>query len=236
MKQTWKKFATRIDAMSLRERAIIFILGAVVLLVLVNSLLLESQFANQKQVAQKIQQEQALIAGVQKEIQQVVHRHDEDPDKHNRVLLENLTGQLRQMEGALQGVQRGLISPEKISLVLEEILKQNGRLRLISLKTLPPTGLVQQAHVDLGSGSAEQTQKGADPGKSMSNPNALYRHGVQITLSGSYLDMLNYMAALEAMPWQLFWGGAKLDVDAQRTSTLTLTLFTLSLEKKWLNL
>jgi MSHA biogenesis protein MshJ len=47
---------------------------------------------------------------------------------------------------------------------------------------------------------------------------------------------MNYLEQLEAMPWQLLWANAKLNVDEYPKSTLTLRLFTLSLDKKWLNL
>jgi MSHA biogenesis protein MshJ len=240
MKQYWQKFSTRIDALSLRERVIIFMLAAVVLLTLVNSLLLESQFAHQKQIAQQIQQEQSQIAGLQTEIQQVVQRHNVDPDKQNRARLEQLTQQLSQMEGSLRGLQRGLISPGQISVVLEEILQKNGKLHLVSLKTLPATSLIGQAQEDgktaARSPASGRQQQDADRTGSRPVADALYKHGVEITVRGSYLEMLNYLKALEAMPWQLFWGSVKLNVDEHPTSTLTLTLFTLSLEKKWLNL
>jgi MSHA biogenesis protein MshJ len=64
----------------------------------------------------------------------------------------------------------------------------------------------------------------------------LYRHGVEIVLQGSYLDMISYMAALEALPVQLFWGKASLDAQQYPNSRLTLTLYTLSLDQKWMKL
>jgi MSHA biogenesis protein MshJ len=64
----------------------------------------------------------------------------------------------------------------------------------------------------------------------------LYRHGVEISVRGNYLDMIDYMTALESLPTQLFWGGARLDVEDYPTSRLTLTLYTLSLDSKWLKL
>jgi MSHA biogenesis protein MshJ len=53
---------------------------------------------------------------------------------------------------------------------------------------------------------------------------------------GNYLDMLNYMAALEAMPTQLFWGKAELQVEEYPGARLTLTLYTLSLDAQWMKL
>ncbi len=67
-------------------------------------------------------------------------------------------------------------------------------------------------------------------------PDLLFRHGVEITLSGSYLDMIAYMEALEALPTQLFWGRAEFEVDQYPNARLTLTLYTLSMDKKWMKL
>jgi MSHA biogenesis protein MshJ len=67
-------------------------------------------------------------------------------------------------------------------------------------------------------------------------PDLLFRHGVEITLSGSYLDMIAYMEALEALPTQLFWGKAEFEVENYPNARLTLTLYTLSMDKKWMRL
>jgi MSHA biogenesis protein MshJ len=44
------------------------------------------------------------------------------------------------------------------------------------------------------------------------------------------------MDALEAMPTQLFWGRAELQVEEYPDARLTLTLYTLSLDRKWIKL
>jgi MSHA biogenesis protein MshJ len=62
----------------------------------------------------------------------------------------------------------------------------------------------------------------------------IYKHGVKITVRGSYADLLQYLTALEKLPTQMFWGVAKMDVVKHPTVELTLTLYTLSLEKTWL--
>ena len=64
----------------------------------------------------------------------------------------------------------------------------------------------------------------------------LYRHGVEIVLQGSYLDMVSYMDALQALPAQLFWGKAELAAGQYPNARLKLTLYTLSLDQKWMQL
>ena len=238
MKQYWQRIVLRIDALTLRERAMIFAMAAVVLTTLVNVVLLDPQFAKQKQLSERIKQEQETIAGIQAEIQQKVKSQAIDPDAANRARLQTLKEQSSQMQGAMRDVQKGLVSPDKMSELIESILKQNGRLRLVSLKTLPVTGLSEMVATESKTAGEKTAAAAASPAKQDSQPAAgfVYRHGVEIMVEGGYLDMMNYMAALEAMPWQLFWGRAKLSVDEYPRATLTLTLFTLSLDKAWLNI
>jgi MSHA biogenesis protein MshJ len=238
MKQYWQRIVLRIDVLSLRERAMIFAAAAVILITLVNTVLLEPQFAKQKQLSERIRQEQEKIAEIQAEIQQKVKSQAIDPDAATRMRLQALKQQSAQMQGAMRDVQKGLVSPDKMSELLESILKQNGRLRLVSLKTLPVTGLNEMVATENKTAGEKTATATVSPAKQESQPAAgfVYRHGVEIMVQGGYLDMMNYMAALEAMPWQLFWGRAKLSVDEYPKATLTLTLFTLSLDKAWLNI
>jgi len=239
MKQTWQKLALRIDALSLRERVIIFAMASLILISLINAALLDPQFAKQKQMSLQIKQGQAQIAMIQAEIQQKVKLRELDPDAANVVRLQMLKKQSTQMQGSLRDMQSALVSPDKMTRLLEDIVKQNGQLRLMSLTTLPVTSLRDALPAPGAAGetaAASAPAAAKDKKENRTVADEVYRHGVVITLQGAYLDMLNYMSALEAMPWQLFWGDAKLKVDDYPKATLTLTLFTLSLDKKWLNL
>lgn len=237
MKAHWQKLALRIDAMSLRERAMIFAMSAVILVALVNATLLEPQYAKQKQLSQKRKQEQEQIAVIQSEIQQKRNAQQVDPDIANRNRLALLKQQSDQMHMQLLAMQKGLVSPDRMAVLLEDILKRNGKLKLISLKTLPASNLTDAPALD-PKNPVEKTAVAAPKDSAQSKPviDAVYKHGVEIVMQGGYLDIMNYMTELEAMPWQLFWGKATLNVEAYPKATLTLTLFTLSLDKKWLNL
>lgn len=247
MKQSWERIALKIDALSVRERTIIFAAAALILITLINMLLLDPLFAKQKQLSLKLQQDQARNAEVQNEIQQKVQARSIDPDAANRTRLQQLKQQSLHMNAAMRDMQKGLVSPDKMAALLEDILKRDGRLRLMSLKTLPVSRLneaslnessVKEASAsdnkNLDKAAIALAAKGKNDDKAADG--TVYRHGVEIAMQGSYLDMISYMATLEAMPWQLFWGKANLHVDAYPKATLTLTLFTLSLDKKWLNM
>jgi MSHA biogenesis protein MshJ len=238
MKQYWQLIVLKIDALSLRERAMIFAAAAAVLIALVDTALLEPQFAKQKLLSEQMTQEQAKIAEIQAEIQQKAKSQAIGPDVANRMRLQALKQQSAEMQGTMRDFQKGLVAPDKMSELLESILKQNGRLRLVSLKTLPVAGLPDLISIEsktVGEKAAAATASLAKQDSQLTS-GFVYRHGVEIMVEGGYLDMMNYMAALEAMPWQVFWGRAKLSVDEYPKATLTLTLFTLSLDKAWLNI
>jgi len=236
MKQRMQQLAKKIDALTLRERVILFVGAASVLVFLVNFLLIDPQFAKQKTLAQQIRQDQAQMQELQTLISQRIKAQAMDPDAENRMRLQALKQQQTQLQAKLQDMQKGLVSPDRMVGLLEDILKRQGKLQLVGLKTLPVTGLREDVAADP---KAAANQGAATSRGSAGNPadgDLIYKHGVEITLQGTYLDILDYMSELEKMPWQVFWGKARLDVDAYPRATITLTLFTLGLDKKWLNL
>jgi MSHA biogenesis protein MshJ len=236
MKQLWQRIASKIDALGLRERIFIFLMAVVILIAFVNSTVLSQEFSKETQLAQQIAQDQSQIAGIQAEIRAKLAAFDSHPDAAKQAHLNELKQKSAQMRMALQDMQKGLVSPDRMATLLADLLKQNGRLRLVSLRTLPASGLNEADAV--AKPDAEKKAAELNKGKSseMAPGNVVYKHGVEIVIEGDYLEMVNYMTALEAMPWQLFWGKAKLTVDDSSKRNLTLTLYTLSLEKKWLNI
>lgn len=222
MKQRWQRLVVKIDAMSLRERAMIFAMAALVVVTLVNTLMLDPLFARQKALSQRETQEQGKIADMQKQIQALVEAHGADPDAAARARLQGLQQQFAQLAEQLQAMQKGLVPPDKMVQLLQSILKRQGRLQLVALRTLPATGLSgQQPKTDAP--QAEGTEK------------LVYMHGVEITVQGSYADVLGYLAQLEHLPWQMFWDKISLEVKEYPVATVTLTLYTLSLDKAWLS-
>lgn len=240
MKQYWLSIAQKIDARSLRERAIIFVMAVLVLVVIVNNLVLDPQFIKQKKLSQQASQDRAKIAAIQSEIDQKLKAQSIDPDVANRARLQALVQQATVMQGALLDMQKGLVAPEKMSALLEEIMRHNDKLRMVSLKTLPAVRIDEVAQSDgklaVEKNPAAGNVSAKDKTEPASTAGAIYKHGVEMKFQGGYLDMMSYLTELEAMPSQLFWVKAKLEVDEYPKATLTLTLFTLSLDKKWLNI
>jgi MSHA biogenesis protein MshJ len=59
----------------------------------------------------------------------------------------------------------------------------------------------------------------------------VYKHGVKLTLVGGYAALTRYMESWKALPVGFYWARAELDAGAHPEISLTLTLYTLSLER-----
>lgn len=236
MKEQWKRIEARINALTLRERAMVFAATVAVLVAMTNFLFLDPLFARQKAVSTQIKMEQQQIAAIQQEIQQRVKARSADPDMAMRERLRVLKMQSEKIHGELAGMQRGLVSPDKMAALLEDLLARNGKLQLISLKTLPASPLVEAQEETAAPAPAQTAGSTMTKQADKASVETLYKHGVEIVVQGSYPDITNYLTQLEGMPWQLFWAGAVLNADAYPKVNLKLTLFTLSLDKQWLNI
>jgi MSHA biogenesis protein MshJ len=277
MKQEWLNLLIKINAMSARERAMIFAAASAVFVMLVVTAFLEPLLGQQKKLSSQLLQSQSEIGGLQAEIKQKMALNLIDPDIANRARVQQLKQQVDHLHTAFRNMEQDLVAPGKVATLLQSVLKQHGKLRLLSLKTLPGTGLndlppegkenkvdtenaagkALLAKITAPSAGAAPATTGpagasavlaallpAPPGAAndkadkpaMPAEGPIFRHGVEVVVHGGYLELLEYMAALEALPWRLYWGKVQLNVDTYPNATLTMDVYTLSLDRKWLNL
>ena len=238
MKRLWKRYVERMDAASLRERVMVFAATAVALVALLNAALIEPQLTVQRKLAREITLRQGEIKTLQEQLQKVALARQADPDKLNRDKLETLKRQVSEIEAKLVVEQRKFAPPEQVGKLLEEMLSRNRKLQLVDLRTLPVATLSRFA----GESEKPAAQKPAADKPAAQKPapgtpaagGQIYRHGVEITVSGSYLDLLEYLKDLEKLPSQMYWGRLELSVAAHPKVNLKLSVYTLSLDPAWM--
>ena len=239
MKEQWIKLAARIDALTLRERIMVFAASAAAIVFLLHFFALGPQLRRQDALTAQIGHQNNNIEGIDNEIRARVEAAQRDPDAPARERLAALRKETEALSLQLRAMQNGLVAPERMAPLLDSILRANGRLSLVSVRTLPAESVLEAGRRAAGQGVAPAPGAAAPAGMAgaESGPaELLYRHGVEITVRGNYLDMVDYMAALESLPTQLFWGRAQLDAETWPASRLSLTLYTLSLDRKWMKL
>ena len=220
-----EKLNKKVDSLSLRERTLIFAAAAFILVSLVNMLFLEPLLTKQKVLSSRLVQQQEKMKAVQAQLESVLEAKRNDAGSPLRQRLAQLKQQLAEGESYIKGRSDRLVPSDKMASVLEQMLNKNGRLQLVGLQTLPAAPLM---------GKSASKGKGKNAGQPPLGKQEVFKHGVQITVRGNYLDMLKYLEALEHLRVQMFWGRARLDVTRYPVAELTLTVYTLSLDKTWL--
>lgn len=234
IKQRVLQLAARMDALSLRERGMVFGATVAVLAFAGHTFVLAPQDAKQAALRTQIDQQQAAIAAIDGEITARVEGSRIDPDAQSRARLNTMQQEMGQLGSQLLALEHGLVPPERMGPLVDGILRANGRLKLVSMRTLPAEPLAAPDTTPAAA-AAPAASAGAAPAAASDVP-LLYRHGVEVTVRGNYLDMVDYMSALDAMPTRMFWGRARLDVETYPGARLTLTLHTLSLDRQWMKL
>lgn len=214
MRELLARYAERIDNATLRERVLIFVAAAVVLVAVFSQALIAPLRAQQQRLGAEIAHKEKELRLVQSELQRLVQGREVDPDARNRAKVAELRTQLAELDAQIATEQRRFTPPQRMREVLEEMLERNKRLQLLDLKTLP----VKELTVVAGQGGT----------------NRVYRHGVELTVAGRYLDIHAYLKSLEGTPTQIYWGRAEMAVPEYPLATLKVMVYTLSFDRAWL--
>jgi MSHA biogenesis protein MshJ len=112
--------------------------------------------------------------------------------------------------------------------LLEDMIGHKSGLRLLSLKTLPLAPLLEKK----AGADASGAEKSLD--RSTNTSAGLFKHGVEIRLEGSYQELTAYLERLEQAKSKLLWSSVTLAAEQHPKLVLTLTVYTLSLDRAWL--
>jgi MSHA biogenesis protein MshJ len=225
MKQAWEKLALRFQARKPRERFMVFAAGAALIVLIVFEAAIDDTRQRQKAARLNIDRYQAEVAQLQKQNAEMSRLLAADPEVVERHRVDDLTRQLAAFDAELHGVQQTLVPPDKMARVLEELLKGESSVRLVRLRTLPAMALDAPEVAPVAAGVVPS-------GPRIGNP--VFKHGIELTLEGGYLHLVAYQAKLEKLPWRMFFARTHIDSTAYPRATMTLTVYTLSLEKTWL--
>lgn len=134
---------------------------------------------------------------------------------------------------------QGRVAPQYMASLLNDMLQKNEKLQLISINNLPAVPFVSSSsdHKD------EDIQTINDPislaQKKLNTLDSesigIFMHPLEIQLQGRYLDILNYLTALEKMDWKVFWDQVKLEVMEYPNVKVQIKVHTFSLKDGWLS-
>lgn len=220
---------TRFMALPRRQRGLL--MGASLAGVLVLGLLLfiEPIYKQRMQLQRQVEQQRRDLEALRPQVQSLQERQ-RNPDAATWAQLKALRAQLQLTDTEFSQVQRALVPPQEMGHLLEGLLRSHSGLQLVGLRSVP---VVSVTELMAGPAPAAAAASKPDGGQAPKDNAWLYRHGVEITVQGGYADMQAYLAALEKLPRKVYWGELKLDARQWPANLMTVTVYTISLEKTW---
>ena len=128
-----------------------------------------------------------------------------------------LRSELAQTEHSITDMRRDVVAPEQMRAMLQDLTARAPGVTLVYLRNLEPTPIMKNV----------AAADGAVP---------VWRHGLELTVQGSYADLVVYLTQLENLRRRVFWNRVDVDANAYPAVRLTIDLFTLSEDSAWLEL
>jgi MSHA biogenesis protein MshJ len=232
------RLAARFDALTQRERGLLAAAIVVVLTLAGKGLLVDPAFARLAVEERRVAQQKKDLALAESTLQSVRMQLSADPDAALKTRLAGLAAEVAASEAQLQSLEGRLVQPERMNELLDRMLARHSGLRLLAFKSLPPVDLALPPQPAQPQGTKAASAADAAPADG-GRLSGLYRHGATLTLEGGYAELHAWLAQMESAPQGLLWGDAQFSAgdfsaDGRGRHRLTVTVFTLSVDKAWL--
>lgn len=219
MNKQLKQYADRFDAQTVRERgliafSIIVVIGflwwnyhAAAIMEQIDQLQDENQ-----RFSGEIENTRVVVGSIRQRISAGVHQEKEGQ-------LARLIEDLSAVEEQLRVTTIELVDPEKMFQLMNQLIYQDSKLQLLSLKRREVRAAIPPA----------------DPERPAEEP-GIYRHVLELRFAGNYLDILRYMQSMEALDWKLLWDEIEMVSDQHPRVVVKVVMSTLSTRKEWVGI
>lgn len=192
----WSRAADRIDTLSLRERVFLFLCLAMVLVLAIDTLVLDPMQREQREQQGQLRRQEQDLQRLRDQINQLnaLSQGDSELARKRRELTE-LNDSLQAQSQELERLRQGGDTLPQLPQLLSSLLQKHERLQLTRLDS------------------------GARPAAAMAArliaPQGLQWQAVDLELQGDYLELMRYLSQLEQALPELRWGPLQIQGEPQ---------------------
>jgi len=202
-----KKWQSRIDALALRERALLFVSILVCLMAAADTWWLTPVHSEQKRLAASLTQENLQLDALRAQLRALTQGSNSTAIPE-RADLDQWKTQIAQADQEIAALRNPGDRSNSLTEILTQFLRRHEGLRL-----------VRAATIEIEPTAAKAPQAAA----SAAGP-SVRRLGVELSVAGPYLELMKYVRGLEQALPKLRWGSMKLVSDTMPPQ-LTLQVF-----------
>lgn len=211
----WHRLSDRLDGLSLRERALVFAAALAVVFGLWFNLFVVSIEAEGEAMDRRAQALRQQLEQLNQRSRLVAERLARDPNRALEQERSRLQGRLEDVDEALRERTGAYVGPDQMTRLLRDLLRDRRGLRLVSVENVAPVRINLE-------GDAEEAMV------------PIYRHGVVLELEGRFGEIVDYVGAVQDLPWRFLWKRLEYEVNGYPTARVRLILETLSAQEGWI--
>lgn len=223
------------EKISYREQKIV-LLGVVgVLSVLLYVLTVEPLIISYQQVVAENEELNATNRSIKKQLEITLTKKFQDPNIPLHEEIERLEAESLKLDEDIGRLTTALVAPRQMVKLLENVLENDSKMKLISLVNLPKEDVTFYL-------------KGPEDGKAAvnkyeSNENKLtqinkdeegliYKHTFEIEMTSTYESTVNYLKRIDQLPWKVFWQDLVYKAEKYPNGSLKIKIYTLSTSRE----
>ncbi len=203
MRASLNRFLARLNAMTLRERFLVFAVVVVVLGVLTHEAFIAPLTRLQRERAAQIDRSSAAMEVQRSRIESEIAERRRERVAELRAEVARMEEERAAVEQEIAAMSEGASDATALKAVLARVLERTGKVTLVRMSTTEPSLAPPPGAGAAGAGG-----------------------GLDITLGGGYLDLMEYLAALEVALPQARWSALRFTsetVPAQLTVRIATT-------------
>ena len=210
----------KLDTLNPREKIMILVTGVILFPGLIDFVLLQPMRDDTTRMTRQTQMITERLTSTNQQQEELVKMIQDDPAMELERRIEGTQSAITQAEQKLLEYTGSLIPPDKMAGMLKSLLDESDSLTLLSLENLAAAPLFDPAQ--------------ASPNSNTRDVFGLYRHGIKLQFKGDYMSSMNYVAALEKLPWKFYWRSFDYQVEQYPSALVTLNIYTLSTNSYWI--
>ena len=229
MKDNWQLWSEKFAAMAQREKLMILVVGLFLLAYLTIWFVispLQTSYSNNKTRITNLTRQQG---NTNQQLVMISEALKRDYRSELVGVEQQIDLQMDEINTYLAKFSLSYISPEKMALVLQQLLRKHKELTLSQFKINPVQPIFAERTVsvsDEGDSERDNQQKEI----------AFYQHTMRLQIEGSYFSLLSYLEQIKQIKEKLFIQEFDYRVDEYPTGKLTLTIATVSANDKFIAL
>ena len=211
------------DKISAREQKIVLLGGIGSLALIIYMLLLEPLFVSYQLLSTEYDDVNLSKRKIERQLEQTLTRKFQDPNVPLREKIAQQEARNKKLDDDIGHLTKALVAPKQMVYLLEEMLKSDKNMKLISLINLPKEDVIFSLDKEVGNDENEDDQP---------EEGVIYKHIFEIEMNATYESTVSYLKRIDNLESKVFWQKLSYEVKQYPNGILKIKIYTLSTSKE----